>query len=61
MAELYLLNGATAQADGMLKDAKAQLQRLRKTPARLRLLERIAALERRSALANEPQNSIDGD
>ena len=61
MAELYLLNGATAQADGMLKDAKAQLKLLRKTPARLRLRERITALEHRSALANEPQDSIDGD
>jgi tetratricopeptide (TPR) repeat protein len=53
MAELYLLNGAGAQADRMLKDAKAQLKLLRKTPARLRLRERITALERRSALANE--------
>lgn len=61
MAELYLLNGAGPQADQMLKDAKAQLKLLRKTPARLRLGERITALERRSALANEPQNSIDGD
>ena len=61
MAELYLLNGARAQADRMLKDAKAQLQLLRKTPARLRLQERINALERRSALANEPQIPMDGD
>ena len=61
MAELYLLSGAGPQADQMLKDAKAQLKLLRKTPARLRLGERITALERRSALANEPQNSIDGD
>jgi tetratricopeptide (TPR) repeat protein len=53
MAELYLANRKKAQADGMLKDAKAQLQRLRKTPARLRLLERITALEGQSALANE--------
>ena len=53
MAELYLLDGESTQADGMLKDAKAQLQGLRKTPARLKLLERITALERRSALVNK--------
>ncbi len=54
MADLYQLNGERAQADRMLKDAKAQLELLRKTPARLRLRERITALERRSALPNEP-------
>lgn len=56
MAELYLRNGARAQTDSMLKDAKEQLDQLRKTPARLRLLERITTLERRSALAaKDPQ------
>ncbi len=53
MAELYLLYGASAQADGMLKDAKAQLQRLRRAPTRLVLRDRITALERRRALAAE--------
>jgi len=56
MAELYLSGGKSAEADGMLKDAKAQLQGLRKTPARLKLQERITALEHRSALANEPKD-----
>jgi tetratricopeptide (TPR) repeat protein len=56
MAELYLLNGAGAKADGMLKDATAQLESLRKTPARLRLRERITALERQTALSNEPRS-----
>jgi tetratricopeptide (TPR) repeat protein len=53
VAELYLLNGEKTQADRMLKDAKAQVKQLRKTPARMRLRERITELERRSALANE--------
>lgn len=54
VADLYLRNGARRQADQMLNDAKAQLKLLRKTPARLRLGDRITAMERRSALANEP-------
>jgi tetratricopeptide (TPR) repeat protein len=54
MAELYLRNGEKTQAGRILKEAKAQVKQLRKTPARLRLLERITTLERRSALENEP-------
>jgi tetratricopeptide (TPR) repeat protein len=48
MAELYLVNGERAHAQRMLGDALAQLNTLRKTPARLRLLERIAVLEARA-------------
>ena len=56
MAELYLANGAKPEARRMLEDAKSQLDGLRKTPARLQLRERIAALEHRAAPSDEPQD-----
>jgi DNA-binding SARP family transcriptional activator len=58
MAELYLRNGEKTQANRMLKDAKTQVQSLRKTPARLRLRERITELEGRSALPGRSFRSI---
>ena len=53
MAELYLLNGKRALADRTLQDAKAQVEGLRRTPARLRLRERITALGRQIALEHD--------
>lgn len=51
MAELYLRNGQKNEAKRMLREAAKQLDALRKTPARLRLRERISKLEGKAALA----------
>ncbi len=53
MAELYLQNGERAKASAMLREAGAQLDILRKTPARVRLRGRIVELEGRASLAKE--------
>ena len=51
MAELYLQNGERVKASAMLREAGAQLDILRKTPARVRLRGRIVELEGRASLA----------
>jgi thioredoxin-like negative regulator of GroEL len=45
MAELRLLSGEKEAARQLLQQASAQLDSLRKTPARIALQERIAVLE----------------
>lgn len=54
MGELLLLAGRKAEARQLFNQATTQLASLRKTPARLQLLEKIAALNAQESLQRTP-------
>lgn len=56
MGELHLLDGNTAQARELFNAAATQLAALRKTPARLALLEKIRKLQEKSEKKAHCQN-----